>query len=197
MWLPLWRTIIIIIIIWVGVQFRILPPGSTAASVAYCTSPFSKRSCSGRQVPPASTTRGSPLAAKGGTMGEIWWPNGAWDMHPGFFYMPQICDMGPIILLPFRRKACWGLLSPFKNPTASAGFEPANLGIRGQNATSAPPKPLWRTINKTSLYTLTTKAKHVELSPCPCLLCNQENPDNTITLLDKGSEVDGRLQHRI
>ena len=34
---------------------------------------FSKRSCSGRQVPPTSTTRGSPLAAKGGTMGEKWW----------------------------------------------------------------------------------------------------------------------------
>ena len=33
-------------------------------------------------------------------------------------------------------------LSPFKNPTASAGFEPAKLGIRGQHATSAPPKPL-------------------------------------------------------
>ena len=33
-------------------------------------------------------------------------------------------------------------LSPFKNPTASAGFEPANLGIRGPHATSAPPKPL-------------------------------------------------------
>ena len=42
-----------------------------------------------------------PPAAKGGTMGEKCWPHGAWDMHPGFFYMPQ-----PIILLPFRRKAC-------------------------------------------------------------------------------------------
>ena len=29
-----------------------------------------------------------------------------------------------------------------KNPTASAGFEPANLGTKGQNATSRPPKPL-------------------------------------------------------
>ena len=90
-----------------GFQFRDLPPGSTVASVAYCTIPrFSKRSYFGRQVPLASTTHGSPLAAKGGTMGEKWWPNGAWDMHPGFFYMPQICDMGPIILLPFRRKVC-------------------------------------------------------------------------------------------
>ena len=29
-----------------------------------------------------------------------------------------------------------------KNPTASAGFEPANLGNKGQHATSRPPKPL-------------------------------------------------------
>ena len=28
-----------------------------------------------------------------------------------------------------------------KNPTASAGFEPANLGTRGQHATCRPPKP--------------------------------------------------------
>ena len=31
-----------------------------------------------------------------------------------------------------------------KNPTASAGFEPANLGTKGQHATSRPPKPLWQ-----------------------------------------------------
>ena len=29
-----------------------------------------------------------------------------------------------------------------KNPTVSAGFEPANLGIKGRHATSRPPKPL-------------------------------------------------------
>jgi len=29
-----------------------------------------------------------------------------------------------------------------KNPTASAGCEPANLGTQGQHATSRPPKPL-------------------------------------------------------
>ena len=29
-----------------------------------------------------------------------------------------------------------------KNPTTSAGFEPANLGTKGQHATSGPPKPL-------------------------------------------------------
>ena len=29
-----------------------------------------------------------------------------------------------------------------KNPTASAGFEPVNLGTKGQHVTSRPPKPL-------------------------------------------------------
>ena len=55
--------------------------------------------------------------------------------------MPQIYDMGPTALLPFRRKVCWGFFRP-KNPTASAGFEPANLGTKGQHATPRPLKPL-------------------------------------------------------
>jgi hypothetical protein len=45
--------------------------------------------------------------------------------------MPQICNMGQTALLPLRRKACCGFFRP-KNPTASAGFEPAILGIRGR-----------------------------------------------------------------
>ena len=55
--------------------------------------------------------------------------------------MPQIYDMGPMALLPLRRKACWGFFRP-KNPTASAEFEPANLATKGQHATPRPPKPL-------------------------------------------------------
>ena len=57
--------------------------------------------------------------------------------------MPQIYDMGPTALLPLRRKACWGFFRP-KNPTASAAFEPANLGTKGQHATPRAPKPLFR-----------------------------------------------------
>ena len=34
------------------------------------------------------------------------------------------------------------LFFALKNPTASAGFETANLGTKGQHATSRPPKPL-------------------------------------------------------
>ena len=33
-----------------------------------------------------------------------------------------------------------------KNPTASDGFKPANLGTKGQHATSRPPKPLHLTV---------------------------------------------------
>ena len=55
--------------------------------------------------------------------------------------MPQIYDMGPTALLPLRRKACWGFFRP-KNPTVSAGFEPANLGTKGQHAAPRPPEPL-------------------------------------------------------
>jgi len=53
--------------------------------------------------------------------------------------MPQSWDIGQILLLPLRWKACWGLLRP-KNPTASAGFEPAcnnvsNKGLQNGVAT--------------------------------------------------------------
>ena len=56
--------------------------------------------------------------------------------------MPQIYDMGPTALLPLRRKACWGFFRP-KNPTPSAGFEPANFGTKGQHAIPRPPKPIY------------------------------------------------------
>ena len=65
--------------------------------------------------------------------------NSDFHLNLGIFYMPQIYDTGPTALLPLRRKACWGFLLP-KNPTASAGVEPANLGTKGQHATSRPPK---------------------------------------------------------
>ena len=51
-----------------------------------------------------------------------------------FFYMPQRWDMGQILSLPLRRKACGGFSRCPKNPTTSAGFEPANSGTRGQHA---------------------------------------------------------------
>jgi len=61
--------------------------------------------------------------------------------------MPQIYDMGPTALLPLRRKARWGFFHP-KYPTALAGFEPANLGTKGQHTTPRPPKPITYCLQK-------------------------------------------------
>ena len=41
-----------------------------------------------------------------------------------------------------------------KNPTPSAGFEPANLGTKGQYATSRPLKPLNSLLNQERCYKL-------------------------------------------
>jgi hypothetical protein len=82
--------------------------------------------------------RERPLSAKVGTMGDKCQIKFSHTIATsaaivGFFYMPQSCDMGPTVLLPLRRKPCWGFFRP-NNPTASAGFELANLGTRGQHA---------------------------------------------------------------
>jgi hypothetical protein len=62
--------------------------------------------------------------------------------------MPQIYDMGS------RAEDFFAL----KNPTASAGFEPANLGTKGQHATPRPPKP------KLKLYTSVNSSEPQKLS---------------------------------
>jgi hypothetical protein len=46
------------------------------------------------------------------------------------FYMPQICDY----YFPFEERRA-EVFFALKNPTASAGFQPANLGTKGQHAT--------------------------------------------------------------
>jgi len=83
------------------------------------------------QVSPTSeTTRGNPSSGRWNYGREIsgnFAESGDFHVTFDFFYMPHIYGMGPTALFPLRRKACWGFFGP-KNPTASAGFEPANLG---------------------------------------------------------------------
>ena len=117
-----------------------LPPESTAASVADCTIPR-KSSLSVRQVSLASTTRVSPVASRGGTMGEKWWPNGAWDMHPPRVLL-HVANLqhrtDNLTSLPKE-----GVLRIFYRPLKIRRLLPGlNLGAKGQHATSAPPKPL-------------------------------------------------------
>jgi hypothetical protein len=54
--------------------------------------------------------------------------------------MPQTYDMGPTASPSEVRRA--EDFFALKNLTASAGFEPTNLGTKGQHATPRPPKPL-------------------------------------------------------
>jgi hypothetical protein len=97
--------------------------------------------------PPASEATLAKPAAEVGTMGEKW-PREfcrKWRLPRHFWVLLHAVkhDMGQTALLSPspRRKACWGFFRP-KNPTASAGFEPGNLGTKGQHATSRPPRPL-------------------------------------------------------
>jgi hypothetical protein len=57
------------------------------------------------------------------------------------FYMPQFYDTGQTALLPSEGRRAEDFYA-LKNSMASAGFEPANLGTKGQHATSRPPKAL-------------------------------------------------------
>jgi hypothetical protein len=55
--------------------------------------------------------------------------------------MPQIYSMGPTALFPCEGRRAEDFVA-LKNPKASAGMEPTNLGTKGQHATSRPPKLL-------------------------------------------------------
>jgi hypothetical protein len=95
--------------------------------------------------PPASETTLANPAAEGGTMGEKWQR-----------ILPKVAT-STSLLVSFTRRKAWhgtdGFTSPPtesvlriflpKNPKASAGFELAYLGTKGQHATSRPPKPLY------------------------------------------------------
>jgi hypothetical protein len=71
-------------------------------------------------------------------MGEKWPRNFAesGDFHVtfGFFYMPQSTTWDRRLYFPSEGRPAEDFFHP-KNPTASAGFEPANLGTKGQHAT--------------------------------------------------------------
>jgi hypothetical protein len=65
--------------------------------------------------------------------------------------MPQICDMGQDgFYFPSEGRLAEHFFAP-KNTTASAGFEPANLGTKDQHGTSRSPKPFTEILLKTQV----------------------------------------------
>ena len=85
-------------------------------------------------------------AAKGGT---TWARNGRWILLEnaqlprniqGSFTSRKSTTWDRRLYFPSEVRSAEGFFV-LKNPTASLGFEPANLGTKGQDATSRPPKP--------------------------------------------------------
>ena len=116
-----------------------------------------------RQVSPPET-----LVVKGGT---TWTRNGRWILPKnarlprhihGSFTCRKSTTWDKRLYFPSEGRRAENFLA-LKNPTASAGFEPANLGNKGHHATSRPQKPLkrvvrnvvgqqiWKAIHKQSL----------------------------------------------
>ena len=94
------------------------------------------------QVSPPET-----LVVKGGT---TWARNGQWILPEnawlpcniqGSFTCWKSMTWDKRLYFPSEGRRAEDFFA-LKNPTASAGFEPANLGTKGQHATSRPPKPL-------------------------------------------------------
>ena len=80
------------------------------------------------------------LAAKGGT---TWARNARLPRNiQGSFTCLKSTTWDRWLYFPSEGRRAEDFLFALKNPTASVGFEPANLGTKGQHATSRLPKPL-------------------------------------------------------
>ena len=88
------------------------------------------------------------LLVKGGT---IWARNGRWILpenarlphnNQGSFTCRKSTTWDKRLYFPSEGRRAEDFFA-LKNPTASAGFQPVNLGTKGQHPTSRPPKPLW------------------------------------------------------
>ena len=121
---------------------RVPAANAPECTAAYCTNPGLE---SFLLAPPGVSTR-DPSSERRNYLGEKWpvISTESCDFHAytfGFFYMPQICDMGNRLYFPSEGRRAEDFFA-LKNPTASAGFEPANLGTKGQPPNSRSPKPL-------------------------------------------------------
>ena len=120
---------------------RLIPPDALQPKAYLQTLVFS-RSYLHRQVSPPET-----LVVKGGT---TWARNGRWILLQnarlprniqGSFTCRKSTTWDKRLYFPSEGRSAEDFFA-LKNPTASAGFEPANLGTKGQHATSRPLKPL-------------------------------------------------------
>jgi hypothetical protein len=116
--------------------------------LAYCTARFCcKRSNFSLLDTPAPTDAFRTPAAEVGTTTSGNRPINSTKMPTstvllGIFYMPQICDMGPMALLPFQRKACLRIFPLLKIQRLQPGLNPRTWVSEASTLTPRPPKPL-------------------------------------------------------
>jgi hypothetical protein len=133
--------LLLLLLLLLGVRGK---PRMYRSLLAYCTPRFScKRSNLSLLDAPAPTDAFRTPAAEIGTTtmsgnrpinsAEI----ATSTVHLGIFYMPQICNMGPTALLPFRRKACLRIFLLLKIRRLRPGLNP-----RTWVPEARPPKPL-------------------------------------------------------
>ena len=99
-------------------------------------------------VPTFTTSRlpRDPSGQKWNYVGQKWPMNFAWNARlPRSIQKSFTCRKSTTwdrrLYFPSEGRRAENFFA-LKNPTASAGYEPANLGTKGQHATSRPPKPL-------------------------------------------------------
>jgi hypothetical protein len=117
-----------------GAISTLRPPGSmTSGSIVFL--PLTSRSRIHLQRHHASCRCARPLPAKAGTISSPQFCHQSCNSRKtdGFFDMPQSWDMGHIFYFPSEGRHTEDFLDDRKNPTASAGFEPANSGSSGNN----------------------------------------------------------------
>jgi hypothetical protein len=113
---------------------------------AYCTYSMCVQ-CSHfhRQETPRHNDAGDPSSEMWNMLGEkrpVIWPKVASStLLKGSFTCRKSTTWDRRLYFPSEGSRAEDLFA-LKNPTASAGFEPANLGTKGQHATTRPPKPL-------------------------------------------------------
>jgi hypothetical protein len=115
-----------------------LHPGKILRGSLPLLSPAFRRSNFRHQVPPHPPRRERSQRRKV----EVILPKCRLPRHLGIFYMPQILRHGTDGFTSPPKEGVLRIFFRPKNSRASAGFEPANLGTKGQHATPKPSKPL-------------------------------------------------------
>ena len=133
-----------------------------------------------RQVSPPET-----LLVKGGT---TWTRNGWWILSEnarlprniqGSFTCRKSTTWDKRLYFPSEGRRAEDFFA-LKNPTASVGFEPANLGTKGQHVTSRPPKLHWGSMDWIDLHQDIGRRRNVVKMAVDCRV--SQNTENFLTV---------------